>query len=219
MIDTGEFEARGFAWARGAAEHLDCSSVPRQSSRDALRWPIAHDRVLTDLASSALGCTAHPVRALLFAKSAGSNWSVPWHQDRVVAVAERSDVPGFSGWSVKAGVPHANAPEHVLRSMVALRVHLDPCPTSAGALEVVAGSHAFGIVPAEQARRAASPSTHVLCPAQRGDVFLMRPLLLHRSSSQRGATHSRRVLHIEYAAQQLPHPLSWANSPVFALAV
>jgi hypothetical protein len=36
-----------------------------------------------------------PVRAILFDKITSANWTVPWHQDRSIAVRKRIDVPGF----------------------------------------------------------------------------------------------------------------------------
>ena len=42
-----------------------------------------------------------PVRAIFFDKTAESNWRVPWHQDLAIAVAEKIETPGFTGWSIK----------------------------------------------------------------------------------------------------------------------
>lgn len=47
------------------------------------------------------GC--RPVRSILFDKSRASNWSLGWHQDRTIAVAERVDAPGFLSWNRKGG--------------------------------------------------------------------------------------------------------------------
>ena len=83
--------------------------------------------VLTRLARSLCGRKARPVRVLAFDKTSGTNWGLPWHQDRVIAVAEKHDVSGFGSWSVKDGVPHAEPPLPVLQAMFSLRLHLDPC--------------------------------------------------------------------------------------------
>jgi hypothetical protein len=50
----------------------------------------------------------------------------------------------------------------------------------------------------------------VVCPAERGDVICMRPLILHSSSRSIEPVH-RRVLHLEYAARQLPNGLEWSE--------
>jgi hypothetical protein len=45
--------------------------------------------------ASVLGSKCHPVRAILFDKSPGQNWSLGWHQDRTIVVRQRIDVNGF----------------------------------------------------------------------------------------------------------------------------
>ena len=59
-----------------------------------------------------------------------------------VVLRDRREVPGFDAWTVKAGAPHAQAPVAVLERMLSLRIHLDDCGLSAGALRVVPRSHA-----------------------------------------------------------------------------
>jgi hypothetical protein len=48
------------------------------------------------------------VRVVWFTKDSQSNWGVPWHQDRIIAVAERHEVAGFTNWSQKRGVWHCS---------------------------------------------------------------------------------------------------------------
>lgn len=57
------------------------------------------DGVIGALAAAVMDGPARPVRAILFDKTAATNWSLGWHQDRVVAVRERIEVPGFGHWS------------------------------------------------------------------------------------------------------------------------
>jgi len=64
---------------------------------------------LLALVRPVLGACCLLTRAILFEKTRRANWSVPWHQDLAVAVKHRVDAPGYSGWSVKAGVPHVPA--------------------------------------------------------------------------------------------------------------
>jgi hypothetical protein len=59
-----------------------------------------------NVAGSVLGPECLPVRAILFDKNADQNWSLGWHQDRTIAVRQRTDVVGFGPWSVKAGMIH-----------------------------------------------------------------------------------------------------------------
>jgi hypothetical protein len=154
----------------------------------------------------------HLVRAILFDKVPGANWPVPWHQDLSVVVKERVDLPGWGPWSVKAGLVHVQPPAPFLERMLALRLHLDPCPVDNGALKVLPGTHTQGRLTAEviQTLRESVPET--LCPAATGDALLMRPLLLHASAPALQPTH-RRVLHLELAPPDLlPPPLVWFGS-------
>ena len=172
---------------------------------------MAVSRELTEVASRLLRRPAFPVRANLFAKSAGHNWPVAWHQDRVVQIERPAEAAGFDGWSVKNGRDCANAPIEVLSQMVALRLHLDDCRANDGAVHAIPGSQDQIWTP-DQVRKLGRPSTlgtEVVMTAQAGDVWAMRPLLLHRSGRIEGDT-LRRVLHVEYAAEDLPSSLRWA---------
>jgi hypothetical protein len=53
------------------------------------------------IAASVLGQECHPVRAILFDKSADQNWSLGWHQDRTIVVTQRIEVNGFGPWRYK----------------------------------------------------------------------------------------------------------------------
>jgi hypothetical protein len=71
-------------------------------------------------------------------------------------------------------------------------------------------SHLRGILaPSDVAALREGP--FVCCAAERGDIILMRPLILHSSSQSTNPDH-RRVLHIEYAASALPFGLEWAEA-------
>jgi hypothetical protein len=151
---------------------------------------------------------AFPTRLILFDKSPGANWGVPWHQDLAIQVRRRIEVEGFTGWSSKQGIPHVLPPTDVLDAMVTLRIALDACGPGDGPLRVLPGSHRFGrLDPAAIGRwkRSVEP---VECTARAGDAVLMRPLLLHASSSARVPVR-RRVLHVEWALGPLPGGLEW----------
>jgi len=45
-------------------------------------------------------------------------------------------------------------------------------------------------------------------PFPAGGLVLMRPLIVHASSPATQPSH-RRVIHLEYAARDLPHGLDW----------
>ncbi len=166
-----------------------------------------HPRI-SPIVREAIGDHACLVRSILFDKTPGANWAVPPHQDATIAVRDRIDTPGFGPWSIKAGVPHVQPPREVLESMVTLRMHLDDCPNVAGALRVIPGSHRHGVLSADQLAIMTRYSAFESCPASAGDCLLMRPLLIHASSPAAAPSH-RRVVHLEFAAAELPNGLEW----------
>jgi hypothetical protein len=169
---------------------------------------LAYSHALRRLLFPALGAAAFPVRALFFDKLAGANWQVGWHQDLSIAVTERVEVSGFSGWSVKKGVTHVQAPAIVLENMLTVRIHLDDCAEDNGPLRVLRGSHKQGRLDDEQIEAWKRTAEEVCCLVPKGGALLMRPLLLHASAPAKNPRH-RRVIHIEYAANPLPGGLRW----------
>jgi ectoine hydroxylase-related dioxygenase (phytanoyl-CoA dioxygenase family) len=124
-----------------------------------------------------------------------------------IAVRRKLDVPGFSAWSVKEGVTHVQPPTEIMERMITIRVHIDDCLEDNGPLQVLPGSHCHGrLSDAEIAKWSHSPG--VTCPTPRGSALVMRPLLLHRSSPAKVPSH-RRVLHLEFAGENLPGGLEW----------
>jgi hypothetical protein len=113
----------------------------------ALRPFLSPSGAVGEVAASALGPNCQPVRAILFDKTAEMNWSLTWHQDRTIAVAQRIEVDGFGPWTVKDGLLHVAPPFDILAGMVTLRVHLDPVPVSNAPLLIAPGSHRFGRIP------------------------------------------------------------------------
>ncbi|HJW09493.1 MAG TPA: phytanoyl-CoA dioxygenase family protein [Holophagaceae bacterium] len=149
---------------------------------------------LPSIVQAVLGSCARPVRALAMAKEGGHNWGIDWHRDTTVLVAEMIEVPGFYGWMNKAHLYQAQAPREAMAAMLSTRIHLDPCGPGQGPLMVDPGSHLRDNMEAD------APRT---LTAARGGVLLMRPLLLHASGPATDPK-PRRVLHIEWAADDLP---------------
>ena len=149
--------------------------------------------VLRELVAHVLGPRAGLVRVLYFDKPPERSWSLPWHKDRTIAV-RRNDLPTnhFHRPTVKAGIPHVEAPESLLGEMLTLRLHLDPMTAENGPLSVIPGSHLT-----DRESHASPVEIH----AGVGDVLAMRPLLSHSSSAPRpGTTMHRRIIHLELAA-------------------
>lgn len=168
----------------------------------------ASEGPMREIAAAVLGPGARPVKGLFFDKTSAANWKVPWHQDLTVCVRERREVPGFGPWSRKLGLHHVQPPAGVLAGVLALRLHLDDAGPEHGALRVIPGSHRHGRLDSARIDEMSGSLPAVVCPVPAGGVMAMRPLLLHSSSPCVRPGH-RRVLHIEYAAGELPGGLEW----------
>lgn len=149
------------------------------------------------------------VRSIYFHKTADTNWFVPWHQDVTIAVAEKTDHPEFTNWTMKDAVPHTEAPVALLEKMVSVRIHLDDVGEQNGSLEILRGSHKMGRVRSKTIEALSQELETVSCTGPSGSVFLMKPLVLHRSSRIRDGA-GRRTLQLECApVDDLPAPLNW----------
>ena len=169
---------------------------------------LAGSPCLLDLVDRALGPGSFAVRGLLFDKTAGANWGVPWHQDLTIAVKSRVEAVGYGPWNLKGGIPRVRPPVEVIASMLTVRVHLDDCDRGRGPLRVIPGSHRGGRLDAGSTRAWLDREPAVDCLVPRGGVVLMRPLFLHASSSATDPGR-RRVVHLEYAARALPGGVEW----------
>lgn len=179
-----------------------------------LRWTPSLKKILgvqsklTSLIQRVLPSAA-PVRIVAFNKTPESNWGVPWHQDRVIAVRERVRNPHFRNWSMKNGLWHCEPPIELLERMLFVRIHLDASNEENGCLEIARGSHHFGVVPSNVAADAANRALSEVCHAARGDILVLKMLTLHRSLYAERA-ENRRTFRVDYSADNLPSPLQWA---------
>lgn len=182
--------------ARNILENIAVSALTREPA-------------LAALVADYIGPNARAVRGIFFDKTPGANWPVAWHQDLTLAVANRCEVDGWGNWSIKAGVHHVQPPVGVLESMVTLRVQLDDCGADNGPLRVLPGSHRKGRIAGSEIARLRTEIAEIACCAEAGSVIAMKPLLLHASSAAAAPRH-RRVIHIEYAPENvLPPGLNW----------
>lgn len=159
-------------------------------------------------AASVLGEACRPVRAILFDKTAATNWALGWHQDRTIAVKERILVDGFDMWSIKSGMQHVEPPFALLSGMVTLRVHIDPVPASNAPLLIAPGSHKLGRIPEDEMRDVVRRCGTVACLADAGDIWLYATPILHASDAATAPMH-RRVLQVDFAVSELPGGLEW----------
>jgi len=151
---------------------------------------------------------AKPVRFVSFNKTSKMNWSLPWHQDRIIAVKNKNEVKGFSNWSKKMGIWHCEPPIKILEDMLFARVYLDEADEDSGSLELAIGSHKHGKILSTDTERLVSKLQKETCIAKRGDVLLVKALTLHRSSVSH-SKRARRVLRVDYANFDLPKPIEW----------
>ncbi len=230
---TSQIDAVGFAVQEGVLTESEIAglidAIERQQTgenllrngkvfavRNLLDLPeiskLAESSTVRQLAEEVLGEKAFAVRGILFDKIPEANWKVPWHQDVTIAVRAREDVAGFGPWSTKAGILHVQPPAQVLERMISIRLHLDACDESNGALHVIPGSHRAGRIAETEIPSMIEKSQAHACVVGRGGALLMRPLLLHASSPSQAAAH-RRVVHLDFASDQLPSPVKWLSEP------
>lgn len=160
------------------------------------------------IAAKVLGESSRPVRAILFNKSAKTNWSLTWHQDRTICVKEKREAASFGPWTVKSGMNHVAPPFELLTRMVTLRAHIDDVPATNAPLLIAPGSHTFGKIRVNQVEEVVSRCGTATCLAEAGDVWLYATPILHASDAA-SAPKSRRVLQVDFAAEELPHGLEW----------
>ena len=217
-----DFDGDGYALADVVLTDLQCahiaSSLPAVAGsghggvRNLIDHPtvsalLGHERIGKYL-WSLVGRDLVAVKATLFDKTVEANWRVQWHQDRTIAVKERLAVSGYGPWSLKSGTLHVEAPEAVLGQMLALRIHLDPCGAENGPLRVIPGSHRSGKLSDDALAQVVAGADVVELHIPQGGFLVMRPLLVHASSSASAAVH-RRVLHLEFAPREAISPLKW----------
>ena len=209
-------EEAGRVWVRGALTEAELSALDAVCAVERapgvrLAWSEDVARALTPV-TRIVGqylSGGKPVRVVAFDKSEEMNWGLPWHQDRVVALRECVEAPGFSNWTCKAGVWHAEPPTEVMESMLFARVHLDAATEDSGCLELALGSHARGKVVERDVAAVVAAAAHEMCVAERGDVLVAKALIMHRSQPSR-TDAARRAVRVDYSGISLPPPARWA---------
>lgn len=146
-------------------------------------------------------------KAIYFDKPDDLNWYVTWHQDIPINVKEKIETEGFKSWTKKKDIHSVCPPEHVLKSMFTIRIHLDSTTINNGALKVVPGSHTKQFSD-EEKEKITSKLEPTILEVREGGIQLMKPLLLHSSSKSQNQKR-RRVIHLEFCSLELPGKLEW----------
>lgn len=163
---------------------------------------------VTKVAKTILGESAQAVRSIFFNKHLDANWSVSWHQDRVMPVCNSENIPNGIIYSRKDGVLHVEIPEKLMSNILTLKVLLDDCPDSSGPQLFCPGSHRMGRMNQQSIDEYVSTEKYVSCVGLSGDVWALAYSLIH--SSQRSQTSAnRRILHIDFVNVPPPEPFEW----------
>jgi len=211
-------ETEGRFWVRKAlnkndldilakSPHINSSTGNRFNRPDLSPEVLRVLKIIDDLAQEILP-NAKCVRLISFNKTSQTNWSLPWHQDRVIAVENKFETPGFDNWSQKSGLWHCEPPIEILEKMMFARVHLNDSDETNGCLEVALGSHKSGKVLSRDIANTVAELNIESCIARRGDILFAKALTLHRSGASRSKS-PRHALRIDYSNQTLPNPLKW----------
>jgi hypothetical protein len=169
---------------------------------------LALSPAVRSVAESVLGPACFAVRAVYFDKALAANWRGIWQQDLTIPVRSRERVLSFGPWSEKDGVQNVQPPVEILERMLMVRVHLDDCGPENGPLRVLPGSHRVGKLSPAGIAGFRRGSTAVECLAERGAILAYRPLIIHASTPVISPAQ-RRVVHLEFAVDELPEPLAW----------
>ena len=168
---------------------------------------LSEEGPIATTARALLGPAAIPFSAFFLDKTLDGNWEMPWHQNLRIPVEEPPpDVP------LKVlrehGVPHVIPDRAFLDGVLIARVSLDDQHAENGGLEVVPGSHTDGILTDARVAAVGDAGPGHPCIAPAGTIVFFRALLVHRSLRST-STDRRRVLQLEFTANELPFGLRW----------
>ncbi len=146
------------------------------------------------------------VKSIFFNKPLHANWVVNWHQDLTINLKQKSAHEDFKHWILKDNYFSVQPPLKYLQNILTVRIHLDDCFSTNGALKIIPKSHH------EIQRMTNLPQqffeTETTCEVAKGGVLFMKPLLWH-SSRRSENQQSRRVIHLEFCSLDLPPELKW----------
>jgi hypothetical protein len=162
---------------------------------------------LKTLIKDLFGANYFNVKAIYFDKPPQSNWIVAWHQDLTISVSQKADIEGFTNWTMKQGQSAVQPPQMILENIYTVRIHLDDCDETNGALRVIPKSHQNGVISMKCFRLEDYPEP-VTCSVPKGGVMLMKPLILH-ASNKSTSERNRRVIHLEFSDMALLDGLDW----------
>jgi hypothetical protein len=146
-----------------------------------------------------------PNRAVGFVKAKDNNWSLPWHQDRIVAMSQKFDADAYENWTRKSGVWHCEPNTEILRNMAFAYVAFDQLDATSGGLQIAEGTHHHGKIAKSDIESSVETANIVLPEMQRGEVLLISALTLHRSAPTL-LPERRRTLRVDFAKIDVTFP-------------
>ena len=182
-----------------------------------LRHPDMQAKVFTDKLRSVIATIApnchKSIKSIYFDKPPSANWIVNWHQDLTINLKNRKEIPGYKNWRVKDDRTIVQPTLEMLESIFTIRIHLDDCTKENGALSVIEKSHQNGVIEIKEWMKEKPGQTRI-CEVPKGGILVMKPLTLH-SSRRTENQQSRRVIHVEFTAAELPDGLEWREKIEF----
>ena len=151
---------------------------------------------------SEFGFSSTPLRAVGFNKSKEANWSLPWHQDRVVAMPHKTDNSDFKNWSRKSGIWHCEPPAEILAQIAFAYIAFDDISGGSGGLEIAEDTHRYGAIPEAEINARVETSVTACPDMVTGQALLVSALTLHRSAPIK-VTANRRALRIDFGTPAL----------------
>ena len=198
-----KFETDGRIWFRGLLSGGEIERLRAQLS-DPSAPGKRHIKMAKSVSSKLLNITHDlgldtKIRgSALFNKPAGSSWSLPWHQDRTIAMETRIDDPAYSKWSRKDGAWYCEPPISDLKRMCFAHILLDDVTADNGPMEIALGSHIHSRVGRADIKSVIGQSRLEACTGQAGDVVILKYLILHRSRRSL-LKKPRRTLRVDFS--------------------
>ena len=174
------------------------------------RFPDLHDHLFTENLQKiiyTIDPNAFLTKAIYFDKPLEANWYVTWHQDLAINVKEKVETTGFTNWTFREGIHSVCPPEELRKKHFTIRIHLDTATEENGALKVMPGSH-LQYLNDEQIKTITADGLPKVCSVVAGGIHLMHPMILHASPKTKNQKR-RRVIHLEFGAEELPGGLEW----------
>ena len=211
---TDVFDAEAISTLRAECDRTFSDPTATAASllrRSPMVTALSKEGPIATIVHALLGAAPIPFSAFFLDKTLDGNWVMPWHQNLRIPVEEPPpDVP------LKVlrehGVPHVIPDRELLDGVLIARVSLDDHHAENGALEVVPGSHDDGILTDARVAAVGDAGPGQVCFAPAGTVVFFRALLVHRSLRST-STDRRRVLQLEFSANELPFGLRWYGLP------